>query len=161
MFTKTSLSAIRTLTYLGLQQSNGACSTFEIAEYIGESPTYLAKVTRKLVIAGLLQAHLGSAGGIQLRRNPAEITLLSIIEACQGVILGNFCTETTNLRKTCAFHQAGAELHEAIVEVMSRWTLQDFLRKPGPAPALANTVSCWLSPKAKMRAAKRTKRARR
>jgi Rrf2 family protein len=146
MFTKTSLSAIRTLTYLGLHPIEGAHSLRAVAENLGESPSYLAKVARLLVRAGILQAQRGVMGGVLLNRSAEDITLLSIIEACQGTILGNFCDETTDLRKTCAFHQAGAELHSAIVEVMSRWTLQDFLRKPGPDSSSNQHVSCWLEP---------------
>jgi Rrf2 family nitric oxide-sensitive transcriptional repressor len=146
MFTKTSISAIRTLTYLGLQDRQSVFSPRTIAESLGESPSYLAKVARLLVKAGILEAQRGVAGGVRLNRPPAEIALLSIVEACQGVILGNFCSETPDLRKTCAFHQAGAELHSAIVEVMSRWTLQDFIQKPSPDNSLKGKVCCWLTP---------------
>jgi hypothetical protein len=69
-----------------------------------------------------------------------------IVEACQGAILGDFCGEAADRSLTCAFHQAGAELHDAVVRVLSRWTLADFLDRPAPDPTIAHEVPCWLAP---------------
>ncbi len=146
MLTKTSLSAVRALTFLGLHQREQPWSPRSMAEQLGESPTYLAKVARHLVRAGILKAHRGVAGGVSLNRAPAEITLHAVVEACQGAMLGDFCSDATDFGQTCAFHQAGAELHDAVVGVLSHWTLADFLRRPTPDPAIAPHVQCWLAP---------------
>jgi len=146
MLTKTTLSAIRALTHLGLASSEEPLSPRQIAAEIHESPTYLSKVMRQLVKAGILRAHRGVTGGVTFQRPPAEITLLAIAEACQGRILADFCQEAPDLRKTCGFHQAAAELHAAVVGVLSRWTLQHFLDKPRPRGMGEATISCWLEP---------------
>ncbi len=146
MFTKTSISAIRALTYLGLNSAGQPVSPRHMAERLGESPTYLAKVVRHLVKAGILRAHRGVSGGVTLNRPPDEISLLSIVEACQGAILGDFCQDADRLEKTCAFHQAGAELHGAIVGILSRWTLAELLRKPCPSETHDSRIECLLEP---------------
>ncbi len=146
MLTKTSLSAVRALTFLGLNPHEQPCSPRAMAEHLGESPTYLAKVVRHLVRAGILKAHRGVAGGVSLNRDPSEISLLMVVEACQGTILGDFCSEAVDLSQACAFHQAGAELHDAVVGVLSRWTFADFLKRPSPSPEIAGQVQCWLAP---------------
>ena len=57
MLTKTTISAIRTLTYLGLHAGDKVpLSPRYLAEELGESPTYLAKVVRHLVKVGILRA---------------------------------------------------------------------------------------------------------
>jgi len=117
-----------------------------MAERLGESPTYLAKVVRHLVKAGILRAHRGVSGGVTLNRPPEEISLLSLVEACQGTILGDFCQDADRLEKTCAFHQAGAELHGAVVGVLSRWTLAELLRKPCPSETDGGQIQCLLEP---------------
>ena len=66
MLTKTTVSAIRALIHVGLHGSGGPISPRRIAEQLGESPTYLAKVMRLLVKAGILRAHFGMAGGVVL-----------------------------------------------------------------------------------------------
>ena len=146
MLTKTSMSAIRTLTSLGLHANGGPYSPRYLAQQLGESPTYLAKVVRHLVKVGILRASRGSAGGVVLAKSPEHVTLLAIVEACQGAVLADFCEEASRLSQTCAFHRASVELHEAIVGVLSRWTLAELLRRPGPSKLLEKQVKCCLVP---------------
>jgi Rrf2 family protein len=146
MLTKTTISAIRALIHLGLHGSSGPISPRRIAEQLGESPTYLAKVMRLLVKAGILRAHFGTAGGVVLNRPPESITLLAITEACQRTFLANLCSGTDNLAGVCAFHQADAELHQAVLDVMSRWTLADFLHNSSPTPRCEGRIRCWMQP---------------
>lgn len=146
MLTKTSLSAVRALAFLAYQRREQPWSPRSIAQQLGESPTYLAKVVRHLVRAGILKAHRGVTGGVVLLQPPEAISLLAIVEACQGRILGDFCSDADDLGKVCAFHRAGAELHRAIVGVLSRWTLADLLAKPRPDPCLGADDECWLAP---------------
>jgi len=144
MLTKTSLSAIRVLTYLGLYGGGEPLSPRYLAEQLGDSPTYLAKVVRHLVKVRILRAHRGVTGGVVLAKSPRDITLLAIVEACQGASLDNFCEDAGRLSQTCGFHQAAAELHDAIVKVLAHWTLADFLKKPHPSKSLVKRVKCCL-----------------
>lgn len=145
MFTKTTRSAIRLLTHLGLKDGSEPMSPRVLAQQLGESPTYLAKVARDLAKAGILRSHRGVAGGVVLGREPREITLLEIVEACQGTVLGDFCDGAVDdLTKTCAFHQAGAELHAAMVGILSRWTLAQFIAQPRPVGMPDKQIPCWL-----------------
>lgn len=147
MLTKTTISAIRTLTYLGLQAGDKVpLSPRYLAEELGESPTYLAKVVRHLVKVGILRASRGAAGGVVLGKAPEQVTLLAIVEACQGAVLANFCEDASRLSQTCAFHRAAAELHKSIVDVLNRWTLADLVRKPAPSKLLEKQVQCCLAP---------------
>lgn len=146
MFTKTTRSAIRLLTYLGSLEGSEPMSPRVLAQQLGESPTYLAKVARDLAKAGILRSHRGVAGGVVLGRDPREITLLAIVEACQGTVLGDFCEEADDLAKTCAFHQACAELHDAIVSILSKWTLAQFIAQPRPIGMPGKQIPCWLVP---------------
>ena len=150
MLTKTSLSAVRALLFVALHSEAQPWSPRAIAGHLSESPTYLAKVLRHLVRAGILKSYRGTAGGVSLERDPSDVSLLAIVEACQGTILRDICSDGADLAKTCAFHQAGAELHTAIVSVLSRWTLADFLERPGPDAAVAQDTQCLLAPCAKL-----------
>ena len=144
MLTKTTISAVRALIYLGHKAAEAPQTPRHMAEQLGESPTYLAKVTRLLVRAGILRAQRGMAGGVLLARPRQDITLLSVVEACQGALLGDYCGGTAEVDAGCAFHQAGAELHRAIVGVLSRWRLSDLLARPCPL-ALHLTGECLLT----------------
>lgn len=144
MLTQTTITATRLLIFLGDQTDGQVVVLKQIAQSLGESPTYLVKVARHLVRAGLLRAQRGKTGGVLLNRSPKGITLLAIVEACQGTIHGDFCQDVIDISRTCAFHQAGAELHHAISTVLTRWTLADFIGKPCPAGNMRNSVDCLL-----------------
>jgi Rrf2 family protein len=130
MINKTTLTAIRALVFVAHNAKAGTLPPRRIAEALDESPTYMAKVTRTLVKAGILRAGKGVKGGVWLGRPANEITLRSIFEACQGSLVGDYCRTDCDPTMICSFHRAAAELHEAILGVLSRWTLAQLSRKP-------------------------------
>ena len=159
MLTRTSISALRILTFLGLRGDGPPISPRQMAHALDESPTYLAKVSRNLVRAGILRAHRGVAGGVTLGPTPGQISLLAVVQACQGTILADFCEDAPDLAKTCAFHHAAAELHQAIVGVLARWTVADVVAKPQAHPTLRKRGNCWLEPCQTASGATKKKRA--
>jgi Rrf2 family protein len=145
MLTETTETAIRVLLYLASKESSAPVPPRPLAERFGASPSYLAKVTGALAKAGLAESRRGAHGGVLLARNPESVTLLEIVEAMQGRILGDYCTEDADPSSVCAFHQAMLELHEAIVGVLRSWTLADLARKPLPDGALAGFLGCKMA----------------
>jgi len=145
MLGKTSILAIRVLMHLGESPAGVCVSPRPLAGALGESPTYLAKVCRLLVKAGVLRAHKGARGGVSLSRPPAEITLLSVVEACQGNISGDFCFGKVEPEEVCNFHRAAVELHEALTGVLTGWTLARLLERPHPIHSLSKETECVLT----------------
>ena len=140
MLGKTSIYAIRSLLLLAQQDDRACWSPRRLAEALGESPTYLAKVMRHLVRGGILEAEKGVKGGVRLRQTAADITLLAIVEACQGPVAADYCRPGAPVASHCAFHSAALELHEAITSILGRWTLADLL-----AGAPAGGTSCLVA----------------
>jgi Rrf2 family protein len=145
MLNKTSLSAIRALLFLAQQAPDSFWSPRRLAEVLGESPTYLAKVVRLLVKCGILEAERGVKGGVRLRLQPEEITLLAVVEACQGTIVGDYCRSSRPASSLCSFHLAALELHEAITGVLGRWTLAGLLARPAGCGEQAGGVTCLVA----------------
>lgn len=144
MLGKTSISAIRALLFLAQQECNGWWSPRRLAAELEESPTYLAKVLRQLVKAGILDVARGVHGGVRLLRQPREITLLDVVEACQGAIAGDYCRSGRPAALVCSFHRAALELHAAIEGVLGRWTLDRLLEKPEARPAGNGAIPCLM-----------------
>lgn len=142
MLTKTSLSAIRALLVLGGDPDADALSPRAIAAQLGESPSYMAKVTSMLSRAGILRTQRGAGGGVRLALPPSRITLLAVVEACQGSLTPHYCMETPWTEATCAFHQAAVELHRAMVKSLSHWTLERLLEKPSPGRSMRQICRC-------------------
>lgn len=142
MLGKTSVSAIRTLILLAEQQAPTCRSPRRLAQALGESPTYLAKVVRHMVKARILEAEKGVKGGVRLLLPPEEITLLAVVEACQGTIAGDYCRSERPASSWCGFHRAASELHETVTGVLRRWTIHDLLDRPPSAGECAGGVAC-------------------
>ncbi|MBZ0256281.1 Rrf2 family transcriptional regulator [bacterium] len=130
MINQTTEISIKTLIYLTLRDSDAPVSPKYLAEELNESPSYMAKITGLLVKAGILRAHRGVSGGVTLFREPGNVTLLEIVEACQGKLLGDYCKETDPVDETCGFHQAMYQVHKSTTEILSQWKLSDLARKP-------------------------------
>ena len=145
MLTQTTETAYRVLISLALREDAEPVSPRELAARLNASPTYMAKITGLLVKANILRTRKGSQGGVSLAAAPGEITLLSIVEACQGKVLGDYCDGIGKAEDTCAYHQAMLELHDAITQTLMRWTVADLARKPGPSPVLQGKVNCKMA----------------
>ena len=146
MLGKTSLSAIRAILLLAQQEAGSCWSPRKLAETLEESPTYMAKVVRHLVKCGVFEAEKGVKGGVRLVRSPDKITLLTVVEACQGTIAENFCRSDRPASTFCSFHRAALELHQAITGVLVRWTIADLLERPQASERVGDGIGCLMSP---------------
>ena len=69
--------AIRTVLYLAIK--NELATANEIATAMGIPPSYVLKITRKLVVAGIIKRIVGAKGGFLLAKKQTEISLYEII----------------------------------------------------------------------------------
>jgi len=145
MLSGTTLSALRALIFVA-QKAPAVLPPRKIAAELGESPTYLSKVTTQLVKAGVLRAEKGAKGGVQLARPAAEITMLDVVEACQGAVVGAYCQAKCKPHEVCAFHEAAKQLETAICDTLQRSSLADLLRKPNRSKPLGDGFECVMLP---------------
>lgn len=145
MLTQTSELAIKTLMFLAYARQGNPMSPRKIARQLGCSPSYLAKTVALLSKAGFLRSIRGVNGGVVLVKEPGDIRLLQIVEVCQGMLIGNYCSKISSRTKDiCSFHMAMDELYQATVQVLSKWTLADLLQSP------ARKTSGGVSPECRM-----------
>ncbi len=78
--------AIAVIAYLSINKNDEKAKSEQIAERLALSDSYTKKILRKLVLAGIISANTGNAGGYQLALPTQEINLLMIIEAMEGTI---------------------------------------------------------------------------
>jgi Rrf2 family protein len=64
-----------------------------LAQYHDVSASYLAKQLQALSKAGIVRSVQGNGGGYVLTRDPAEITVLQVVEAVDGAGPAFVCTE--------------------------------------------------------------------
>jgi Rrf2 family protein len=92
--------------------------------------SFLGKIFQQLARAGLVRSVRGSHGGFALLKNPAEISVLQIIEAVEGKIVFQRC----RMDKPDCEHAGGCALcglferaQDGIKEVLTQTTLRDLL----------------------------------
>jgi Rrf2 family protein len=147
MLTATTESAIRALIFLCRRGDDSPASPREIAGAVGGSPSYMAKITGTLTRAGIVRSRSGMTGGIVLAGPPATITLLDIVQACQGLVIADYCDALGGATSpdVCAFHQAMHDLHSATIRSLSRWNLKQLAAKPVPQGSLSGNTVCRMA----------------
>lgn len=129
-------------------EPGASASAAQLAEHYGVPGAYLAKQLQALVRAGVLAATTGPRGGFRLARQPAEISLLDIVEAVDGAANPYECREirqqgrgaipAEDCRRTCILAVKMAEAHEAWRSSLAAVSLADILDTL-PASAVPRT----------------------
>ena len=119
---------------LALARTHGHGSTFlkEIVERESLPGTYLEQLMVPLRKAGIVQAVRGAKGGYTLARNPADITVLSILEALEGPLNLADCPSGSGCcgkPDTCALQELWAEGSRAILAVYQGISLAALLER--------------------------------
>ena len=142
LLTKTSELAIQCLLVLAQKPAGYLINPAELAAQLGTSPTYTSKVLRLLVRGGVVRSRRGAAGGFELVRAPAGISLLDVVEICQGTIPGNYCgrAEENDACTTCGYHLAMHDLRDSTRAALARWSLRRVLATGRPRPGVAGCM---------------------
>ncbi len=89
-------------------------------------PTSSTKVViRLLSVSGLLQTTRGSQGGVSLARDPADISVLEVVEAIDGPIVLNECItghSDSESSQDCPLCQVWREVQAALVNRLRKAT---------------------------------------
>ena len=129
---------------LALARTHGQGSTFlkDIVEREGLPGTYLEQLMVPLRKSGLVLAVRGARGGYTLARNPAEISVLSILEALEGPLTLAECPSgpaCCGKPEACALQDLWADGSRALAQLyqgVSLATLLERQRAKESAPAL-------------------------
>ncbi len=101
------------------KEPNTNTATSEVAKEMKIPPSFLAKIISQLSIAGLLTTNRGAAGGVTLKRDPSEISMLDVVEAIDGPILLNECVgdpADCTFSDDCPVHPIWVEVQETLVK---------------------------------------------
>ncbi|MDO9546201.1 MAG: Rrf2 family transcriptional regulator [Pelolinea sp.] len=114
--------ALRAVVYLAHLEENEKAATGIIAKAQNVPPSFLAKIISQLSIAGLIHTSRGARGGVSLARSADEISVLDVIEAIDGPVFLNECTENSNtcpFLASCPLKELWCEARTALVDKLS------------------------------------------
>ena len=125
--------AVRTLTYLGKRQSGKTVLMKEIAESQKIPLSYLAKVMRQLVKAGIVFSEYGPNGGYSLKKTPSEITLRQVYEAVEGTLKMVECFDVSGIScvftSCCGQADVWQEIEKKLLDILGSITIQDIIAR--------------------------------
>ena len=134
---------LRTLMDIAVHQAQGPVNLNDIAERQGISAKYLWQIVNLLKTAGFVRGTRGPKGGYVLIRDPAEITLLDVIQILEGPVAlvecvddPDFCLRT----ETCVAHSVWSEVSQAIRSALQKITLAEILRRHAAAGSTSHYV---------------------
>ena len=119
--------ALRALAVIASREDAAVLSAETIAKESSVPPSYLQKVLRRLVAAGILEARKGPGGGFLLAKEPKRIRLLDVLEATD-TSMPDACAfgwGKCDTKHPCPLHGTYSELKESIQQWASRTTLED------------------------------------
>lgn len=129
--------SIYVVALLAKQQDNKPLKSHTISNILRVSDSYLKKIIRKLVVAGILSSSASRIGGLSLKRSPEDISLLDVYEAIEGPkpffntanILDTFTqfNDTYFLEKGTQVASQFAEAENAYKDVLAKHTIAELL----------------------------------
>lgn len=122
--------ALRAMLYLTQLEPNQRAATSQIAEEQHIPPSFLAKIISQLSIAGLIHTSRGARGGVSLARPPEEISILEVVEAIDGPLSLNECTQNPSacpFGETCPLHSLWCETQAELVDRLRSTSFAQFV----------------------------------
>lgn len=126
-------NALRCLTYLALHP--GETETVgTIARRMALSEDHLVKVVQRLAHLGYVETMRGRGGGVRLVVEPAKINVGAVVRATEENFRLVECFDdahnTCPIAPACGLAPALDLALKAFLEVLDRYTLEDFTRSP-------------------------------
>lgn len=102
----------------------------EIAAATGASEAHLSKVLQRLSKSGLVKSGRGPKGGFSLAKPSAEISLLDVVQAIDGVEAPKDCPLNRAVCPfgRCLFGGVLGELETRLHDYLAEMTLEEFAR---------------------------------
>jgi Rrf2 family protein len=129
--TRRSDYAVRALSLLAARPDS-VVSSSRIREQTAIPARFVVPVMSDLVRAGLVEAHLGRAGGYRLAANAADVSILTIVEAVEGVRRRTECALTQRPcgAVPCRLHNILARADEAYLAELAAVSLASVQERP-------------------------------
>jgi len=134
---KTSAHAAMAVTFLARQGQAPLVRAREVGEYLNLPTESVLKILQSLARQNVIQSQLGRRGGYFFDRDPAEVTLLTIVEAVDGPIAGTVPIRAIDGPTAACMQQiqsACDRAAEVAREQLSKITIADLVRCADPTP---------------------------
>jgi Rrf2 family protein len=139
MFSQTVEYALRAVVHLADQAPAGR-TTDQIAKATRVPKAYLSKVLQSLVRGGVVHSQRGIHGGMTLTKEPAELTILEVVNAVEPIGRIRECPLglTSHGVRLCPLHRRLDNALAQVEEAFRNTTLAEVLAEPGESVPLCD-----------------------
>jgi Rrf2 family transcriptional regulator, iron-sulfur cluster assembly transcription factor len=134
IYSRSAEYAIRALVHLAALAPGEYAMARNIAAEAGIPPHFLAKILQELARDGFLKSSKGPRGGFRLNQPPESISMLRIVEACDGVGRYDRCiggSPECNDRAPCGMHDSWKALRSRIIDYLGGTSIADLAKALG------------------------------
>lgn len=120
--------AVRAVLFLARGYGSGRRKSREIAAAMEIPERFLPQILGSLIKGGIVTSVAGPDGGYELARNPAEVSLLEVVETAEGPIRKEKCVLSggpCHWGVACAVHPAWAAAQDAFIESLKSSSFAD------------------------------------
>jgi Rrf2 family protein len=128
--TKASDYAVRCILYLSSRGKGVLVSRREIADAMEIPSPFLGKISQQLAKAGIIEIVQGARGGYRLLYEPAQLSLLQVIEAVMGEIILNECLSgrgSCSRQMCCTVHPVWSDVRGQMRRTLDATSIADLL----------------------------------
>lgn len=118
---------VRAVMYLSV--AKGLSRTQDVSEAMHVPKAYLSKVLQELGRRDIVRLKPGVKGGVCLVPDPANLTLLEVVEAMEGHLAFTRCSYAPGecaFETSCPVHKFWMDLQELVTERLSSITFAEF-----------------------------------
>ncbi len=144
IITRATEYAIRAILYMSRQPVGEIIYKKDICKAQEITPAFLTKILQPLIKEGIVGSQRGVGGGFYLAKNPAEITLLDIINSQEGPVYLNQCLVAEGACDReffCPIHGAWAEIRKEFMQTLSRYDFASLATRQGTANSGSSSTS--------------------
>ena len=139
MISKTAEYALRAVACLASREGAPASGDL-LAEKTKVPRRYLNRVLQDLAAAGLLRSRSGPGGGYEITRDPADCTILDVINAVSPLERIRGCPlGLSSHTELCPLHAELDKAYAATEEAFRNVTIQELLESTSPVIPLCET----------------------
>ena len=124
--------AVRCVLYLSGKEQGIVIPRREIAETMEIPGQFLGKIAQQLARESIIEIIQGPKGGFRLLVNPAQISLLEVVEAVVGEIFLNDCLMRPNACSrvnSCAVHQVWQKARTQLRQTLGSATFAELVEE--------------------------------
>lgn len=131
-FSKSCELGLQAVLFLSIKKEKLIFNAEEISNELKVPKEFVSKVLQILTNSGIVGSKKGKSGGFYLAKNPANIRLINIVEAIDGLEVFKSCVlgfPGCSSEKPCPVHDNWGKLREKAYKMLSEETLEQLKEK--------------------------------